>query len=203
MALSEVGYGAWMAVSLERWWRTAPQAELARRGIDLLHDIKPALLAMERYKDVARPLYDMIEVSAVVRWCICGWSPAQSPKNISRLRAALKPVDKGLCKCLGTRTWKIVRMVRTKRTDLSLWSAHSAIDPVWCSRNFALPHLLYYNLFSLQEVEREAPNNAFVIIIFGALGAVLQVASDAPPDSDMSAYGGSSTTCCLMQNVYP
>lgn len=63
LALSEVGYGAWMAVSLERWWRTAPQAELARRGIDLLHDIKPALLAMERYKDVARPLYDMIEVS--------------------------------------------------------------------------------------------------------------------------------------------
>lgn len=64
LALSEVGYGAWMAVSLQRWWRSAPQAELARRGIDLLHDIKPALLAMERYKDVARPLYDMIEVAS-------------------------------------------------------------------------------------------------------------------------------------------
>jgi hypothetical protein len=26
-----------------------------------------------------------------------------------------------------------------------------------------------------QEVEREAPNNAFVIIVFGVVGAVLQV----------------------------
>ncbi|KAJ0183047.1 hypothetical protein K1T71_001023 [Dendrolimus kikuchii] len=61
LAVSEVCYGAWMAASLAAWWRDAPQAELARRGIDLLHDIKPALLAMERYKDVARPIYDMIE----------------------------------------------------------------------------------------------------------------------------------------------
>ncbi|XP_052754784.1 uncharacterized protein LOC113509826 [Galleria mellonella] len=88
LALSEVGYGAWMAVSLAAWWRTAPQAELARRGIDLLHDIKPALLAVERYRDVARPVYDMIE-----------------------------------------------------------------------------------------EVEREAPNNVFVIIVFGVLGMILQVAA--------------------------
>lgn len=62
LALSEVCYGAWMGASLAAWWREAPQAELARRGLDLLHDIKPALLAMERYKDVARPIYDMIEV---------------------------------------------------------------------------------------------------------------------------------------------
>ncbi|KAG6460242.1 hypothetical protein O3G_MSEX011844 [Manduca sexta] len=88
LAASEVGYGAWMGASLAAWWRSAPQAELARRGIDLLHDIKPALLAVERYRDVARPLYDMIE-----------------------------------------------------------------------------------------EVEREAPNNAFVIAVFGVLGAVLQVAA--------------------------
>ncbi|KAM3960048.1 uncharacterized protein ACR2FA_005848 [Aphomia sociella] len=88
LALSEVGYGAWMAASLVAWWRTAPQAELARRGMDLLHDIKPALLAVERYRDVARPVYDMIE-----------------------------------------------------------------------------------------EVEREAPNNVFVIIVFGFLGMVLQVAA--------------------------
>ncbi|CAD0202006.1 unnamed protein product [Chrysodeixis includens] len=85
LALSEVGYGAWMGASLAAWWREAPQAELARRGMDLLHDLKPALLAVERYRDVARPLYDMIE-----------------------------------------------------------------------------------------EVEREAPNNAFVIIVFGVLGMVLQ-----------------------------
>lgn len=63
LALSEVGYGAWMGASLAAWWREAPQAELARRGMDLLHDLKPALLAVERYRDVARPLYDMIEVS--------------------------------------------------------------------------------------------------------------------------------------------
>ncbi|XP_049872358.1 uncharacterized protein LOC126371170 [Pectinophora gossypiella] len=88
LAASEVGYGAWMAASLVQWWRSAPQAELARRGVDLLHDLKPALLAVERYRDLARPLYDMIE-----------------------------------------------------------------------------------------EVEREAPNNVFVIIIFGALGAILQVAA--------------------------
>ncbi|XP_041979687.1 uncharacterized protein LOC121733497 [Aricia agestis] len=61
LAGAEVGYGAWMAASLVRWWRTAPQAELARRGADLLHDLKPALLAVERYRDVARPLYDMLE----------------------------------------------------------------------------------------------------------------------------------------------
>ncbi|XP_075975481.1 uncharacterized protein LOC142976131 [Anticarsia gemmatalis] len=88
LALSEVGYGAWMGASLAAWWRSAPQAELARRGMDLLHDLKPALLAVERYRDIARPLYDMIE-----------------------------------------------------------------------------------------EVEREAPNNAFVIIVFGVLGMVLQVAA--------------------------
>ncbi|XP_035450094.1 uncharacterized protein LOC118276063 [Spodoptera frugiperda] len=88
LAVSEVGYGAWMGASLAAWWRSAPQAELARRGMDLLHDFKPALLAVERYRDVARPLYDMIE-----------------------------------------------------------------------------------------EVEREAPNNAYVIIVFGVLGVVLQVAA--------------------------
>ncbi|XP_059045616.1 uncharacterized protein LOC131841309 [Achroia grisella] len=88
LALSEVGYGAWMAVSLAAWWRSAPQAELARRGMDLVHDLKPALLAVERYRDVARPVYDMIE-----------------------------------------------------------------------------------------EVEREAPNNVFVIIIFGVFGMILQVAA--------------------------
>lgn len=88
LALSELGYGAWMGVSLVAWWRSAPQAELARRGMDLLHDLKPALLAVERYRDIARPLYDMIE-----------------------------------------------------------------------------------------EVEREAPNNAFVIIVFGVIGVLLQVAA--------------------------
>lgn len=62
LALSEVAYGAWMVASLLAWWRSAPQAELARRGMDLVHDLKPALLAVERYRDVARPLYDMIEV---------------------------------------------------------------------------------------------------------------------------------------------
>ncbi|CAG9788007.1 unnamed protein product [Diatraea saccharalis] len=88
LAASEVAYGAWMAASLAAWWRDAPQAELARRGMDLMHDIKPALLAIERYREFARPVYDMIE-----------------------------------------------------------------------------------------EVEREAPNNAYVIILFGILGAVLQVAA--------------------------
>lgn len=63
LALSEIGYGAWMGASLAAWWREAPQAELARHGMDLLHDLKPALLAVERYRDVARPLYDMIEVT--------------------------------------------------------------------------------------------------------------------------------------------
>ncbi|CAG4928619.1 unnamed protein product [Colias eurytheme] len=61
LAASEVAYGAWMAASLAEWWRSAPQAELARHGMDLLHDIKPALLAIDRYRDVARPIYDMIE----------------------------------------------------------------------------------------------------------------------------------------------
>ncbi|CAH2046646.1 unnamed protein product, partial [Iphiclides podalirius] len=88
LALSEVAYGAWMAASLAAWWRTAPQAELARRAMDLMHDLKPALLAVERYRDIARPLYDIIE-----------------------------------------------------------------------------------------EVEREAPNNAVVIVIFGAFGMVLQIAA--------------------------
>lgn len=63
LAVSEVAYGAWMVASLLEWWRSAPEAELARHGIDLLHDIKPALLAVERYADVARPIYAMIEVS--------------------------------------------------------------------------------------------------------------------------------------------
>lgn len=63
LALSEVCYGAWMGASLAAWWRSAPEAELARRGIDLLHDLKPALLAMNNYRDVVRPIYDMIEVS--------------------------------------------------------------------------------------------------------------------------------------------
>ncbi|CAK1585058.1 unnamed protein product [Parnassius mnemosyne] len=88
LAVSEVAYGAWMVASLVTWWREAPQAELARRALDLLHDLKPALLAVERYRDLARPLYDMIE-----------------------------------------------------------------------------------------EVEREAPNNAVVIVIFGLLGMVLQIAA--------------------------
>ncbi|XP_028041171.1 uncharacterized protein LOC114251185 [Bombyx mandarina] len=88
LGVSEVGYGAWMGVSLAAWWRSAPQAELARRGMDLMHDIKPALLAFTRYKDLVRPLYDIIE-----------------------------------------------------------------------------------------EMEREAPNNAFVIIVFGVVGAALQVAA--------------------------
>ncbi|XP_045533532.1 uncharacterized protein LOC123720808 [Pieris brassicae] len=61
LALSEVAYGAWLVASLAAWWRAAPEAELARKGIDLLHDIKPALLAVERYRDVAQPLYNMIE----------------------------------------------------------------------------------------------------------------------------------------------
>lgn len=62
LVVSEVCYGAWMAASLASWWRTAPQAELARRGLDLLHDLKPALLAVEHYHDVAHALYEMIEV---------------------------------------------------------------------------------------------------------------------------------------------
>lgn len=66
LAVSEVAYGAWMVASLMAWWRSAPQAELARRGMDLLHDLKPALLAVDRYRDVARPLYDMIEVCTAV-----------------------------------------------------------------------------------------------------------------------------------------
>lgn len=73
LALSEVGYGAWMGASLAAWWRSAPQAELARRGMDLLHDLKPALLAVERYRDVARPLYDMIEVSLSLRTIAVAW----------------------------------------------------------------------------------------------------------------------------------
>ncbi|XP_068633999.1 uncharacterized protein [Battus philenor] len=88
LAVSEVAYGAWMAASLAAWWRSAPQAELARRAMDLLHDLKPALLAFERYREFARPLYDIIE-----------------------------------------------------------------------------------------EVEREAPNNAVVIVVFGAFGMVLQIAA--------------------------
>jgi hypothetical protein len=62
LAASEVAYGAWMAASLAAWWRSAPEAELARRGMDLMHDLKPMLLAVERYRDVAVPLYDMILV---------------------------------------------------------------------------------------------------------------------------------------------
>lgn len=31
--------------------------------------------------------------------------------------------------------------------------------------------------FKFQEVEHEAPNNAFVIIVFGVLGMILQVCS--------------------------
>lgn len=61
LALGEVGYAAWMGVSLAAWWREAPQAALARRGMDLVHDLKPALLAVERYRDVALAVYDMIE----------------------------------------------------------------------------------------------------------------------------------------------
>ncbi|XP_039754816.1 uncharacterized protein LOC120629825 [Pararge aegeria] len=61
LAASELAYGAWMAASLAAWWRSAPQAELARRGMDLLHDLKPALLAVDKYRDVARPILDMIE----------------------------------------------------------------------------------------------------------------------------------------------
>ncbi|XP_013166267.1 PREDICTED: uncharacterized protein LOC106116791 [Papilio xuthus] len=61
LAVSEVAYGAWMAASLAAWWRSAPQAELARRAMDLVHDLKPALLAVERYRDIARPIYDIIE----------------------------------------------------------------------------------------------------------------------------------------------
>ncbi|KAG7298700.1 hypothetical protein JYU34_017107 [Plutella xylostella] len=60
--VSEVAYGAWMAASLAAWWRSSAQAQLARRAADLVHDLKPALLAMERYRDLAHPLYDMIEV---------------------------------------------------------------------------------------------------------------------------------------------
>ncbi|CAG9136361.1 unnamed protein product [Plutella xylostella] len=59
--VSEVAYGAWMAASLATWWRSSAQAQLARRAADLVHDLKPALLAMERYRDLAHPLYDMIE----------------------------------------------------------------------------------------------------------------------------------------------
>lgn len=77
LALSEVGYGAWMGASLATWWRAAPQAELARRGMDLLHDLKPALLAVERYRDVARPLYDMIEV--IRSSCRCSLSTIEDP----------------------------------------------------------------------------------------------------------------------------
>ncbi|XP_045769372.1 uncharacterized protein LOC123870210 [Maniola jurtina] len=61
LAASELAYGAWMAASLAEWWGSAPEAELARRGLDLVHDLKPALLAVDRYRDVARPVYDMIE----------------------------------------------------------------------------------------------------------------------------------------------
>lgn len=62
LAVSEIAYGAWMVASLISWWRSAPQAELARKAMDLLHDLKPALLAVERYEDIARPLYEIIEV---------------------------------------------------------------------------------------------------------------------------------------------
>ncbi|XP_061713986.1 uncharacterized protein LOC133522627 [Cydia pomonella] len=61
LAVSEVGYGAWMAASLAAWWREAPEAELARKGMDLMHDLKPMLLAVERYRDVARPVLDMLD----------------------------------------------------------------------------------------------------------------------------------------------
>ncbi|CAK1541960.1 unnamed protein product [Leptosia nina] len=61
LALSEVVYGVWMVVSLMEWWKSAPEAELARKGLDLIHDVKPALLAVERYKDVTMPIYEMME----------------------------------------------------------------------------------------------------------------------------------------------
>ncbi|XP_073955549.1 uncharacterized protein isoform X2 [Choristoneura fumiferana] len=61
LGVSEVGYGAWMAASLAAWWRTAPEAELARRGLDLLHDLRPALLAVDHYRDVVRPVLDMLD----------------------------------------------------------------------------------------------------------------------------------------------
>ncbi|XP_052741163.1 uncharacterized protein LOC112044507 [Bicyclus anynana] len=61
LAASELAFGAWLAASLAEWWGSAPEAELARRGLDLVQDLKPALLAMDKYRDVARPIYDMIE----------------------------------------------------------------------------------------------------------------------------------------------
>lgn len=61
LLLSEVIYGAWMGASLAVWWREAPEAEFTRRAMDVVHDLKPALLAMERYRDLVRPIYDMIE----------------------------------------------------------------------------------------------------------------------------------------------
>ncbi|XP_053604687.1 uncharacterized protein LOC128671888 isoform X2 [Plodia interpunctella] len=88
LAVSEVAYGAWMATSLMEWWETDPHAELARKGMRLMEDFKPALLAVRNYKDVVEPVLDMLE-----------------------------------------------------------------------------------------EVERKAPNNVFVIVIFGFLGLVLQIAA--------------------------
>lgn len=80
LAVSELAYGAWMAASLAAWWRDSPRAELVRKGMDLLHDLKPALLAVERYRDVARPVLDMIEVRSAPARC----SHAPPTRTLSR-----------------------------------------------------------------------------------------------------------------------
>lgn len=61
LALAQVAYAVWMGTSLAEWWRDSPRAALARSGIDLLHDLKPALLAVDRYRAVAHALLDVIE----------------------------------------------------------------------------------------------------------------------------------------------
>ncbi|XP_060801564.1 uncharacterized protein LOC106134117 [Amyelois transitella] len=61
LAISEVVYGAWMAASLKEWWETDPHAELARKSMRLMEDVKPALLAVKNYRDVVEPVLDMLE----------------------------------------------------------------------------------------------------------------------------------------------
>ncbi|GBP47236.1 hypothetical protein EVAR_20240_1 [Eumeta japonica] len=61
LVLSEVSFGAWLGTSLWTWWRESPRAALARQGLDIVHDLKPILLTLERHQELARALYQVIE----------------------------------------------------------------------------------------------------------------------------------------------
>lgn len=145
LGASELGYAGWMGVSLAAWWRAAPEAALARRGLDLLHDLKPALLAMQRYRDVVRPIYDMIEVTNT---------------HATRMRMRALPSYPPTYYCF------------MHKFIIYFFLYPFIMKPIYL---LELAQLLILDYFKFQEVEHEAPNNVFVIIVFGILGMILQV----------------------------